>query len=372
MGDDSTTHISLREINRRLRSGRLTAKELAETSCEIYRRRGARDDAYAFWTGERALETASEVDRLLALGHDTGALMGLPLSVKDVFGVPGLPIHAGLAKPLPESFAEAGAVIRATLRQLPLLMGKSHTVPLAFGGLGVSAVRGTPRNPWGADAHRAPGGSSSGAGVSVASGTVRLAFGSDTHGSVRVPAAMTGVAGLKLTARRWPTDGMVPLSSTLDTPGLLALTCDDLAFGFAAIEAEFVHAEMEPAPPDLSRLTLGVADAFFWSSCSPGIAEAVEQAMRSLEATGARLVPVEIPGAAEIFDIFRAGGLAASELAAFWKRRCAMCGHSSSLISKPELPRQRVCPRLNTFGGGGGPRAWAGRPRHASRRWMLS
>jgi aspartyl-tRNA(Asn)/glutamyl-tRNA(Gln) amidotransferase subunit A len=317
MSNVSERPVPVREIARGLRDCTIAAQALAEAACDVFRQRGSQDNAYATWTGELATETATEVDRLLALGHDTGPFMGILLSVKDVFGVPGLPIYAGLGERLPEAFEAPGAVVRGTLRQLPSMMGKTHTVPLAFGGLGLSAVRGTPRNPWDAESHRAPGGSSSGAGVSVVTGTARLAFGSDTHGSVRVPAAMTGVAGLKVTGGRWPTDGMVPLSSTLDTPGLLALTCDDLSFGFAAVEAGLGRAEAEPAPPDLAGLTLGVADDFFWDGCSPGVAETVKDVMLQIERAGARLVPVEIPGSAEIFEIFQAGGLAASELAAF-------------------------------------------------------
>lgn len=313
----SKGQVPLREIARQLRDDTISARDLAEAACDIYQRRGSSDHAYATWTGELASKTATEVDQLLRLGHDTGPLMGIPLSVKDVFGLPDLPIFAGLDERLPEAFERPGRVMQGTLRQLPSMMGKTHTVPLAFGGLGLSAARGTPRNPWDSTTPRAPGGSSSGAGVSVATGTARLAFGSDTHGSVRLPAAMTGVAGLKVTAGRWPTDGMVPLSSTLDTPGLLALTCDDLSFGFAAVDAALGRSGAELPPPDIAGLRLGVADDFFWEGCSKGVAEAVKDCIAQLESAGARFVPVELPGAEEIYDIFQSGGLAASELATF-------------------------------------------------------
>lgn len=309
--------VPLREIARHLRDGTISARDLADAACDIFQRRGVRDHAYTTWTGELASMTATEVDHLLRLGHDTGPLMGIPLSVKDVFGLPDLPIFAGLDERLPKAFEAPGSVMKGTLRQLPSMMGKTHTVPLAFGGLGLSAVRGTPRNPWDPTSPRAPGGSSSGAGVSVATGTARLAFGSDTHGSVRLPAAMTGVAGLKVTAGRWPTDGMVPLSSTLDTPGLLALNCDDLSFGFAAVEAALGRSDTELVPPDIAGLRFGIADDFFWEGCSKGVAEAVNDCIAQLERAGASFVPIELPGADEIYEFFKSGGLAASELATF-------------------------------------------------------
>src|SRR5436190_621477 len=95
---------------------------------------------------------------------------------------------------------------------------------------------GPPYNPWDAAAHRSVGGSSSGAGVSLLEGSAVLAFGSDTAGSVRIPACMTGTAGMKVTIGRWSTEGVVPLSFTFDTPGLLARSVCDLAHGCAALD----------------------------------------------------------------------------------------------------------------------------------------
>jgi aspartyl-tRNA(Asn)/glutamyl-tRNA(Gln) amidotransferase subunit A len=109
-------------------------------------------------------------------------------------------------------------------------------VEFAFGGTGHNSHWGAPYNPWDVAAHRAPGGSSSGAGVSLLEGSALLAFGSDTAGSVRIPACMTGTVGLKVTLGRWPADGVVPLSPTFDTPGLLARSVCDVAYGFAALD----------------------------------------------------------------------------------------------------------------------------------------
>lgn len=315
---DDLDRAPLRELARRLRRGETTAAELARRSAERHRLRGADDHAYLTWTGDHARRFAEATDALIRAGGDAGPLMGLPISIKDIFGVPGLPTHAGSARRLPETWERPGPVVRATLRQLPVLMGKTHTVEFAFGGLGTNLHHGTPRNPWDAASHRVPGGSSSGAGVSVATGTARLALGTDTAGSVRIPASMTGVAGLKTTAGRWSTAGIVPLSTTLDTPGLLAASADDLAYAFAALDGDLARGASEEVPvPDLSELTFGLPTRYFWEGCSPGIAETVEAAARELERGGARLVPLDLPGCDEAYSLLQGGGVAATELAAF-------------------------------------------------------
>ncbi|APE30810.1 2-amino-5-chloromuconate deaminase [Halomonas aestuarii] len=310
--------LPLSEQHARLRAGSLSAVELVEAAMEQHARRGAHDHAYLTWNGDAALRVARATDAVLDSGGDTGPLMGVPVSIKDLYAVPGLPTYAGSPQRLPREWEAPGPMVSALLRQLPSVMGKTHTVEFAFGGLGTNAHWGTPRNPWDASHHRTPGGSSAGAGVSLVGGTASLALGSDTAGSVRVPASMTGVAGLKTTAGRWSTAQIVPLSPTLDTPGLLARSVDDLAFAFQALEPFLApgHAGV-PAVPDLADLTLGVPEAYFWEDCSPGIAEAVQMAIRRLEAAGARIVSLELPRTDEVFELFQQGGLAAIELAAF-------------------------------------------------------
>ncbi|MEQ6917786.1 amidase [Halomonas aquatica] len=310
----------LREQHAGLRSGKLTATALAEASVEANRTRGQRDHAYLTWNGEVAMETARATDRVLASGGDTGPLMGVPVSIKDIYAVPGLPTYAGSARRLPRDWEAPGPMVSALLRQLPSVMGKTHTVEFAFGGLGTNAHWGAPRNPWDALHHRTPGGSSAGAGVSLVNGTASLALGTDTAGSVRVPAAMTGVAGLKTTVGRWSTAQIVPLSATLDTPGLLARSVDDLAFAFDALDGALTsRSHRVLARPSLADLTFGVPEAYFWEECSPGIAECVQAAIRQLEAAGARIVTLDLPRTDELFTLFQQGGLAAVELAAFLK-----------------------------------------------------
>lgn len=322
--------LSIRDAHLRLRDGSLSVQALVAQACERHRLCTDSYQAYATWSGEQALAAAAHIDALLAAGLDAGPLMGIPVSVKDLFAVPGLPTYAGSSLRLPPEWQQPGPLLRRTLEQLVSVMGKTHTVEFAFGGLGTNAHWGTPRNPWDLQQHRTPGGSSSGAGVSLIEGSALLAFGTDTAGSVRIPAAMTGVTALKTTSGRWPTQGVVPLSSTLDTPGILANTVDDLAFAFDAIDPQLnPTVPRHQSIPELSSLRLGVPETFFWEDCSPGIAEAVQAAIDTLARQGAKIVTLDLPRCDEAYSIFRNGGVAASELAAFLRKQ--LPGHISQL-----------------------------------------
>lgn len=309
----------LRQLVRGLEDGTLTGEALVQASIDAYQ--VGDSSAFISWRPEAALEVARAGDKVRNAGVNTGPLMGIPVSAKDMFGVPGFPIYAGCARPLPEHWQQAGPLIQSLQSQLAPVVGKTHCVELAFGGLGTNSHWGTPRNPWDNRGYRVPGGSSSGAGISLVNGTAALALGTDTAGSVRVPAAMTGVAGLKLTAGRWPTSQIVPLSGTLDTPGLLAHRVDDLAFAFSALDPLIGKSDKPlAAVPDLANLTFGVPSEFFWEDCSPGVAKSVEQALVCLESAGARLVRFNLSGLDEIYEVFLKGGVAAPELAAFIRR----------------------------------------------------
>jgi aspartyl-tRNA(Asn)/glutamyl-tRNA(Gln) amidotransferase subunit A len=201
-------------------------------------------------------------------------------------------------------------------------MGKTHMVEFAFGGTGHNAHYGTPYNPWDAKAHRSPGGSSSGAGVSLCEGSALLAFGSDTAASVRLPAAMTGNAGLKITKDRWSTEGIVPLSFSFDTPGILARSMADAAFSFAALDPFLgdSFAFLRGVPEGIGGIRIGIADSWFWQDCENGIAEIVRAAIERLGRAGAVMKEKALPQAREAYAVFSEGGVSAIELRAFLDR----------------------------------------------------
>jgi aspartyl-tRNA(Asn)/glutamyl-tRNA(Gln) amidotransferase subunit A len=295
-----------------LRSGRLKALDLLAAAADHDREL----HAYVEFDGARSRRFAEAADAALAAGIDGGALHGVPVSVKDIYGLAGWATRAGSPKELPAPWTRDGPLIALLRRQFAVFTGKTHCVEFAFGGLGTNGHWPDPRNPW--DPARVCGGSSSGAAASLADGSCLLAMGSDTAGSVRVPASMTGAVGLKTTAGRWPTGGIVPLSHTLDTAGILARSAADAWLAFAAIE-EPSSSRLEPpeVEDDLGGFTVGVPRGAMWEDCGPGIAESVQQALGELEKAGARLAEIDFPEAGEALDLFRTGNLPATELHGF-------------------------------------------------------
>lgn len=311
----------LREVAADLQSGKLNAETLAEEAVDNHRRFDAPLQAYRTWDADRVAREGAAADLVRKANGPSGPLHGVPVSVKDLFGVPGYPTYAGTPNRLPESWERAGDFVRRLRRQTAVVSGKAHTVEFAFGALGTNRhFWGIPRNPWDAAQSRVPGGSSSGAGVSLLEGTALLAVGSDTGGSVRIPASLTGNAGIKTTTGRWPTDGCVPLSPIMDTVGLLARSVDDLAYGFGALDPllgdprRFL-ADLERATP--SDFRLAVCENGVWDDCSPGVAEAARGAIDEFAAAGAKLVEIDMPEYSAGYAMHLKGSVVSGECDAF-------------------------------------------------------
>ncbi|NNM32890.1 MAG: amidase, partial [Gemmatimonadetes bacterium] len=169
--------------------------------------------------------------------------------------------------------------------------------------------------PWDEEEHRVPGGSSSGAGVSLHEGSALIALGSDTGGSIRIPASATGVVGHKSTAGRWPTDGVVPLSTTLDTVGALTRTAEDAAYVLEMIDGCSVP------EATLEGLRIGVPETSKrWTEADAQVAQVVKDALSELEALGVTLVPLEAPELDQATGAYLSSGIPSSECAAFLRR----------------------------------------------------
>ena len=306
------TRPSIAAVAASVRSGKSTARSLVE---DALRHHEASDlGAYIVFDAEGARRQADAVDAAVARGRDPGPLAGVTVSVKDLYGVQGLPIHAGTRRELPERWQREGFLVGALRKLGAVIVGKTHTVELAFGGVGLNPNTGTPVNPWDADEHRVPGGSSSGAGVSLWEGSSRIALGSDTGGSVRIPASATGVVGHRHTTGRWPTTGVVPLSTTLDTVGLLTHTAADSRYAFRAIDPLAGHGTPPTPPhPALTALTIGIPRHGLWQEAHPSVATTVRQALGDLEAAGARLVDFDAPELQEAGERYLAGELVQPE-----------------------------------------------------------
>jgi aspartyl-tRNA(Asn)/glutamyl-tRNA(Gln) amidotransferase subunit A len=308
---------SIAELAAALRAGRTTAGAIAEAAIDAHAQFEPVLNAYRSFDAGLMRRQAAAADALFAAGTDLGPFQGLPVSVKDLFGLDGFPIWAGTRRALPAIHAREGATVRAFRCQAALLAGKTHTVEFAFGGLGTNRHWGAPRNPWDAATHRVSGGSSSGAGVSLWQGSAMLALGSDTTGSVRMPASWTGTVGVKVSRERWPCSGLLQQSETLDTPGLVARSAADAALGFSAIDGIAPRDALgwveTASSRDLQGLRLGIARKPFFDGCDPGIVEGVEAALRELESAGARLVEIELPESGPAYELWLNGHLSAPE-----------------------------------------------------------
>jgi len=207
----------------------LSPVDAVDALLDRIRRHDGRLHAFIAVYAEEARLAAEGADRAIRSGHRIGPLHGVPIALKDLVDLEGRVTTGGskvwAARVSPATATLAERAIAAGM----IVLGKTHTVEFAMGSWGTNTHMGTPRNPWDATVHRTPGGSSSGSGVSVAAGLAPIAIGTDTGGSVRLPAAWNGIVGLKVTAGRISTFGVLPLSFTLDTPGPLTRSVEDAA-----------------------------------------------------------------------------------------------------------------------------------------------
>jgi aspartyl-tRNA(Asn)/glutamyl-tRNA(Gln) amidotransferase subunit A len=200
-----------------------------------------------------------------------------------------MPTYAGTPRALPDKWTHDAWLVRRLREAGAIMVGKTHMVEMAYGGVGINPHWDTPYNPWDRRTHRAPGGSSSGAGVSLHEGSALVALGSDTGGSIRIPAALTGTVGERCTRGRWPTDGAVPLSSTLDTVGALTRTVEDYVWFFGTVDP--AHGDPAAlltalAATELRGLRLARPACRLWDDCQPDIARVLQDAVDELRAAG--------------------------------------------------------------------------------------
>jgi mandelamide amidase len=247
---------------------------------------------YVGFDPEPLLAQARAADRRRSAG-ETAPLLGVPVALKDNIDAVGWPTSAGTMALLDYRPARDAVVTERLRAAGALISGKSNMHELAFGITTHNKVTGIARNPWATD--RIPGGSSGGCGVLVAAGLVPAAIGTDTGGSVRIPAALCGIAGLRPTVGRVPGRGIAPISSTRDTAGPMARCVDDLA-----LLDTILTGDAEPvAPVSLAGLRLGLPSERFWEDIDAGVSEVAEAALARLRKTGVVLVDVDLPALGE-------------------------------------------------------------------------
>jgi mandelamide amidase len=257
---------------------------------------------------ERVLEAARRADTVRASGAALGPLHGLPLAIKDNINTAGVITTGGTAA-LRENRPRADAAVLGPLYGAgAILLGKTNLHELAYGYTTNNATFGPSRNPY--DAQRIPGGSSGGTAVAIAARITPAGLGTDTNGSVRVPAALCGIAGLRPTAGRYPNEGIVPIAHTRDTAGPMARTVADLVLLDSVIAAD--ASPVAPAP--LKDLRLGVARGYFWSELDDEVERVAGAALAKLEEAGVEVVEVElVPLPADAFKTRRCRAIQFSE-----------------------------------------------------------
>jgi aspartyl-tRNA(Asn)/glutamyl-tRNA(Gln) amidotransferase subunit A len=305
--DPALAFASLAALSDLIRAGRVSPVAYVE---ELLSRIDALDPAlHAFirLMPERARAQAQAAESALKSGAQLGPLHGIPYAAKDLFDVKGAPTTAGTRLLAGNVAQQDSTVVRKLAAAGMALLGKTHTVQFAYGASGVNHDHGTPHNPWHPVAH-APGGSSSGSAVAVAAGFAPMALGTDTGGSVRVPAALCGIVGLKTTVGRVSRAGVYPLSWTLDSVGPITRTVEDAALAFEAMQG--VDAQDDStlgiAPSDVLRGlkdgVKGLRVAFGETVFFDGLDEEVEAAVREcgavFRALGAQVGSVAVPEAA--------------------------------------------------------------------------
>jgi aspartyl-tRNA(Asn)/glutamyl-tRNA(Gln) amidotransferase subunit A len=254
-------------------------------------------------------------DHLRALNAPLSPYAGIPVSIKDLFDMAGDVTRAGSVALRDAAPAGRDAPAVARLRAAGFIpIGRTNMTEFAFSGLGINPHYGTPANPYDRAAARIPGGSSSGAAVSVTDGMACAGLGTDTGGSCRIPAALCGIVGYKPTARRVPTAGAFPLSTSLDSIGPLAPTVECCAIVDAVLAGEEVTA-LPPFP--LAALRLAVPQTMVLDGVEPAVARAFETALAALSKAGAHVVDIPLREFAELREINAKGGFAAAQAYAY-------------------------------------------------------
>ena len=285
-----------------LRARKVSSLELTRQCLDRIDKYNPKFNAFITVTREAAEKRASEMDAELTHGIDRGPLHGIPIAYKDLVFTKGVRTTAGskiYADFVPdhdarivEQFNAAGAVS----------VGKTGLHEFAYGITSTNPHYGAVRNPW--DAEAIPGGSSGGSGAAVVAGMAFMAIGTDTGGSIRIPAAFCGCAGLKPTYGRVSKEGVFPLGFTLDHIGPLAMTVRDCAITFEAISTA---REVVPAAhvDSLKGMRIGIPENGFFDRAWPEVKESVKSLTRSAESMGANVVSVRLPDLEQLNAIAR-------------------------------------------------------------------
>jgi aspartyl-tRNA(Asn)/glutamyl-tRNA(Gln) amidotransferase subunit A len=317
-------HMTIAGLAPRLARREITSRELTEGCLAAIAERNGELRAFITVLADESLAQADAADAAADAGRWLGPLHGIPLSLKDLLDLEGVPTTAA-SRVRASHRALADAPIVARLRAAgAVFIGKCNLHEFAFGTTSEDSAYGAVRHP--ADPSRSPGGSSGGSAVAIVTGMSVASIGTDTGGSIRIPSAACGVVGLKPTFAELSCEGVVPLSRTLDHVGPLARSVSDAWVLYLVMRGDPAAAAWPlPARGRIQGLTLGVPRRYFFDVLESDVRARIEEALDSLEAAGARLVTVDIPHASDIAAVYLHAQL--PEAAAY---------HAETIAERPE------------------------------------
>ena len=297
--------LSIEQAARLVRRREISPVELVEASLARIERWNPRLHAFLTVIAEQARSHAKRAEREIRRSGTRGPLHGIPVSLKDNFWTRGVRTTAGskiLADFVPERDSDVAA---ALARAGAILLGKTNMHEFAYGITGENPHYGSSRNPWAVE--RISGGSSGGSAVAVATEMGFASLGTDTGGSIRVPAALCGIVGLKPTYGLVSTEGVVPLAVSFDHVGPLARSVTDACIVLEAIADKYPRGATRPSYRALRksrprRFRLGWPKDFFFERVNPEIRSATEAAGEKFESLGARIEEVKLPNLADSVD----------------------------------------------------------------------
>lgn len=281
------SHLSLNESAQLIRDGKIRSRDLVES---LLRRAEAQSELNAFITLDRdgALKAAEAADAARQQGKPLGPLHGVPVVIKDNIHVAGLPNTAGT--PALRAFVPSAnaPVVQALLDAGAIVLGKTNMHELALSTTSDNATFGPVRNPY--DHSRFAGGSSGGTGAAIAAHIAAGGLGSDTGGSVRIPASLCGIVGLRPTTGRYSAEAVTPFSHTRDTVGPMARSVGDVI-----LLDQVITGDRSPVKPlNMREVRLGVARATFYANLDPEVARVMGRTLEKLRGAGAVLVDVDL------------------------------------------------------------------------------
>jgi aspartyl-tRNA(Asn)/glutamyl-tRNA(Gln) amidotransferase subunit A len=316
----------IEDFGRRLRARATTSLEAVEACLRrIEETRSL--NAFTLVMADEARRQARQLDDEIAAGRDRGPLHGVPVTIKDILDIRGVPTTASSrVRDGHVADRDCPAVMHLRIAGA-VFIGKTNLHEFAFGTTNEDSSFGPARNPH--DETRSPGGSSGGSGASLAAGVGFATIGTDTGGSIRIPAAACGVVGLKPTLGEVSVEGVVPLSRTMDHVGPLTNSVADACLVYHALLGD--PTRRPPAPVPMHGLRLAVLRPHFCDLLDHDVRESFESALNRLRAAGVRIDDIEIHHAADVAAVYL--HLVLSDAAAY---------HAKTLETMPD----RYCPAV--------------------------